>query len=87
MPCVDQDAADRRVGLAVAGDVIEPQQLAVVELDAGRALDLREEGIDRIFHLADFQALAGQRAVLDLVAVDIARTPCSSCRRRFAGTR
>ena len=73
---LDQELPDRRIGLAVAGDVVEPQQLAVVELDARRALDLREERVDRILHLADFQTLAGERAVLDLVAVEIAKTPC-----------
>src|SRR6185437_3925731 len=68
---VDQISADRRIRLAVAGDVIETQQLAVVELDARGTLDLREERVDRILDVADFQAAAGDRAVFDLGAIEI----------------
>ena len=57
---------------SIARAVIEAQRGTGIELDAGRALDLREEDVDRIFHPADFEALAGERALLDPGAVVLA---------------
>jgi hypothetical protein len=51
--------------------VIDAQNAAVFQTDARRTLDLREQHIDRIVQIADFQMPAVERAVLDLPAVVI----------------
>ena len=71
MLAVDQHAADRRVGPAVMRIVVDAQDGAVFEPDARRALDLREQHVDRVAQPADFQMPAVERAVLDLAAVVI----------------
>ena len=71
LAAIDQDAADRQVAVAVVGVVVDAQHRAVLELDARRALDVDEEGVDRILEPADLQMPPVERAVLDLRAVVI----------------
>ena len=51
--------------------VIDAHRRAVLEADARRALDLREQQIGLVLQPADFEAAAGDLAVLDLGAVVI----------------
>ena len=70
---LDQDAADRRVGMAVVRVVIDAQQRAVGQPHARRALDLDEQEIVRVLEITDLQIAGRERAVLDLRAVEIRR--------------
>src|SRR5690606_34778327 len=60
--------ADRGVGLAVLASKAELERLARVELDRGRALDLRKEQVDGIIDPHELEAAAGQEASHDLLA-------------------
>ena len=51
--------------------VVDAQDGAVFEPDPRRALDLREQHVDRVVQIADFQMPAIERAVLDLAAIVI----------------
>ncbi len=68
---LDQDAADRRIGVAIMCVVIDADGRAVLEADPRRALDLREQQIGLVFEPADFEASAGDRTVFDLAAIVI----------------
>ena len=68
-PAIDEHAADRRIWPAVMGIVIDAQNGAVFQPDAGRALDLRKQHVDLAAQPADFQMPAVERAILDLAAV------------------
>ena len=68
---IDQHAADRRIGPAIMRIVVDAQNGAVFQPDAGRALNLREQHVDLAAQPADFQMPAVERAVLDLAAVVI----------------
>ena len=68
---LDQETSDRRVRVPVVGIVIDPQRRAVLEPDAGRALDLDRQRLERIPDPADLQLLAIERAGLDGGAVVI----------------
>ena len=70
---LDQDAADRRVGMAVMGRVVDAQDQAVLEPHPRRALDVDRERRDRILEPADFEMPAVERALLDLAAVEVRR--------------
>ncbi len=67
----DQDAADRRIGKAVMRVVIDADGGAVLEAHPGRALDLGEQQIGLVLQPDDFEAAAGNRAVLDFGAIVI----------------
>ncbi|CCD96483.1 hypothetical protein BRAO375_600055 [Bradyrhizobium sp. ORS 375] len=66
---LDQDATDRRVGMAVVGIVVDAHRRAVIETDPRGALDLREQQIRLIPQPRDLEATALDGAVLDLRAV------------------
>ena len=68
MLAIDQHAADRRVGPAVVRIVVDAQDSAILQPDARRSLDLREQHVDLAAQPADFQMPAVERAVLDLAA-------------------
>src|SRR5262245_39834663 len=68
---LDQEFSDRRIRHAVACDVVQSQELAAVELDAGGSLDLREESVNRTLDVTDFQFLPSQGTVFDLGAIEI----------------
>ena len=68
---IDQDATDRRIGIAIMGVVIDAHGRAILEADPRRALNLREQQIRLIPEPAEFEASAGNRAVLDLGPVVI----------------
>src|SRR6185437_11241515 len=65
---VGEHAADRGVGPVVRAVEADRQHAALGEMDAPRALHLDLEQCDRILHPGDLQALALQRALLDLGA-------------------
>ena len=68
---LDQDAPDRRVGMAVVGVVVDPQHRAVFEAHARRALDLDGHRLPVILEPGDLEPLAVERAVLDRAAIEI----------------
>ena len=68
---VDQVAADRAVGVAVLAVVVHADGGAVGELDAARPLNLHEKDVDGIGEIEKLQALALERALLDLRAREI----------------
>ena len=70
---LDQHTADRRVGPAVMQVVIDAQNGAVFQFDAGRSLDLRKQHVDLAAQPADFQMPAIERAILDRGASNRAR--------------
>ena len=82
---LDQELADRNVRMAVLRHVVQAQQLAVVELDAHRALDVDEERIDRILQPADFQTAAGEHAVVDRGAIVVRHQPALAALLALAG--
>ena len=51
------------------GVVIDANGRAVVEADPRRTLDLREQQVGLFLQIADFEAAAGNRAILDLGAI------------------
>ena len=70
-PVLDQHAADRRVGVAALRRIGHPHGAAVGKRDARGALDVDEEGVDRIGEPDELQAAAGKGAGLDRRAVGI----------------
>ncbi len=71
--------------------VIDAQDRAVFQPDAGRALDLREQHVDLIVQIADFQMPAVERAILDLAAIvvghDLAAADAAADENAFARKR
>ena len=71
--------------------VIDPQNAAVFQADAGRTLNLREQHIDLIVQIADFQMPAVERPVLDLTAIvighDLAAAEAAADKNALAGKR
>ncbi len=68
---LDQDPADGRIGVSVMAVVIDPDDQAVLEPHARRALDLDEQRIGRVLDPADLEMLPVEHPVLDLGAVVI----------------
>src|SRR5206468_6330247 len=68
---LDQDAADRRIGIAIMGIVIDADGRTVVEADPRRTLDLREQQVGLFLQPADFEPAAFNRAILDFGAIVI----------------
>src|SRR5262249_36284361 len=66
---LDQNRADRRVGIAVVGIVVEAQRRAIFEDHLRRALDLNRERLEGIPEPADFELLSIERARLDGAAI------------------
>ena len=71
--------------------VIDAQNAAVFQPDPRRALNLREQHIDLIVQIADFQMPAVERAVLDLTAIvirhDLAAAQAPADEHALAGKR
>ena len=63
-PHRDQLAADRGVGVAGLGGIGDAHLAAFDEAEAGRALDVDVEGIDRIGDIGDLEPLPAERAAL-----------------------
>src|SRR6185295_1612249 len=70
---IDQKFSNRRIRHAVACNVVEAQQLAIVELDPCGPLDLRKEYVDWTFDVTNLEVFAGQRAILNLGAIEIGK--------------
>ena len=68
---LDEHAPDRRIGVAGLGRVGEPDDASVGEPYAGRALDVDEEGVDRVGEPDQFQPAPLERAGGDRRAVGI----------------
>ena len=68
LPALDQQPSDRNIGQPVLAVVAEPDRPAVFQPNPSRALDLQEEGVDRIIDPEKFEAAAGKRAIFDLGA-------------------
>src|SRR6185437_1918044 len=68
---IDQNAADRRIGIAIMRIIIDADGRAILEMNPCRALDLREQQIGLALEPADFETAAGDGAVLDLGAIVI----------------
>ena len=82
--------------MAVLAVVVDPNDRAVRQLDAARALHLQEEHVDRIGQIEQLEALALQRAAFDLgagrewdeaggvlrVRASSGRRPCRAASRR-----
>jgi len=58
--------------------VIDAQDGAVLQPDPRRALDLREQNVDWIVQIANFQVPAIERAIFDLAAVVIRHDPAAA---------
>ena len=72
----DQLAADRSVGVAGLGGIGDAHLAAFQKAEAGRALDMDVEGIDRVGDPGDLEPLPSERAALfDLAAVEIGHQP------------
>ena len=71
LAALDQDAADRQVGVTVVGVIVDAQHGAVFQPHARRSLDVDEERFDRILEPADLQLAPVERAVLDLGTIEI----------------
>ena len=69
LAAVDQHAADRAVRVTVLVGVAHAHHAALGERDAARALDLQEEGLDRILDVAE-HLVADRRRPLSMSARD-----------------
>src|SRR3979490_1072713 len=65
---LDEEPADRDIGLAVAAVIPDPGCAPLLQPNLARTLDFEKERIDRIVDPEEFKTLAGQRAVFDLSA-------------------
>src|SRR3974390_2823491 len=62
---LEQSAAERSIGIAVVGVVIDAQRSAVLEDDARRTFNLDRDQVGRIPEPADFKLAAIERAGFD----------------------
>ena len=63
---LEQQPADRHVGMAIAAVIADPNRAALLQPYLPRSLDLQKEGVDRVVNPGELKPLPGQRAILDL---------------------
>ena len=85
LAAVEQQAADRDIGLAVAAVIADARDLAIGQLNAARALDLEKEGGDRVVDPEELEPLPVQGAVLDLGAGKARRIGRAAIKRGAKG--
>ncbi len=66
LAAVEQQPADRDIGLAVGAVVADPDGAAFLQLDLPRTLDFEKERGDRVVDPQQLQSLPGQRTIFDL---------------------
>src|SRR5690606_32399333 len=71
LAAIDQQAADRTIGVAVVVGEAYAQHAAALEFDAARTLDLQEKELNRILDPGDLAALDCGESGLDLGAFEI----------------
>ncbi len=77
---LDEQLADRGVGIAVLAGISEPNRAAVRQTHHARPLHLHVEQLDRVIEIEQLEAAAIERAAPDLGARVIRHLAAAACR-------